>query len=248
LFLAFSTFGRAQTYCEPEPFTYPEPICSVAFADLVSTTAGDIDSTTAWYVDNSAFVAHLERAETYTLQMTGNTDGYDNVVNVFFDWDADGVFETRVWPNALEESACDVVLPIAIAVPNDAALATTRMRLVKSYTESDGDDGCTHSSMFGSIQDFSVEVADANVGITEAEAPRFRVYPNPSTGTIFLTSSATGPVDLRLLDAAGRLVHAEQVNIRGTHPLTLPGTLARGCYQAILTSGGQREAVRLLLQ
>ena len=70
------------------------------------------------------------------------------------------------------------------------------------------------------------EVVDnGTLGVTAPDASRmFRVWPNPSTGTIHVQLDADGPVDIEVLNALGALVSSSQVSVSGNsvHDLQLP--------------------------
>lgn len=169
----FALFNGPQDYCEVTVGYGVNPITRVQFADLNHQT--DIEpnalQTALPYEDFTGLTAHVQRGETYTLVVEGNTDGnYQHDIHVFIDWNNDGVFDvnTELYRALLEPSTGQdgVNVTFQIRVPEDAVQGTTRMRIIKDnwFIYEDGDfDACTNPE-YGQIEDYSVEISDAGAG------------------------------------------------------------------------------------
>lgn len=165
-------FNDPQDYCEITTQYGVNPITLVQFADLNHQT--DIEpnalQTALSYEDFTGVTAHVQRGETYTLRVEGNTDGnYQHDIRVFIDWNNDRVFDvnTELYRALLEPSTGQdgVNVTFQIRVPEDAVLGTTRMRIIKDnwYIYENGDfDACT-SPEYGQTEDYSVEITDAGI-------------------------------------------------------------------------------------
>ena len=92
-----------------------------------------------------------------------------------------------------------------------------------------------------------------NVETVSAAALGLSVSPNPAVEAVSVTfeQRVAGPVRLRLVDAAGRVVLTRDAGTlpAGTHqvPLTLPAGLSAGTYFVQLVSDGGAAAVSLLV-
>jgi len=76
------------------------------------------------------------------------------------------------------------------------------------------------------------------VGIDENAGSSFAMYPNPTTGELFLQlpSTARGAVDMRVADLAGRTVHHEVFNSTGGMQSIDLGKLQSGNYVVTITT------------
>ena len=213
-------------YCTSIDFSLTvEPICNVTFANIDNTTSSEPDGSPG-LEDFTDLTAELIAGNDYLLSVTGNTKGnYTNYVSAFFDWNGDGIFETIIQIDSLENTECDTTISVMISVPLDAAPAS-RMRVVKEYFDYP-DDPCA-AYLFGQAEDYSVEVT-MPVGIANVSASGFSVYPNPASTELFITSANGLPVHVKVYDVVGKLV-LEQ---RATNRLDI-GHLVPGSYSALI--------------
>ncbi|MGS4346929.1 GEVED domain-containing protein [Myroides odoratus] len=163
-------FTDLPDYCDVTIGYGVNPITLVQFADLNHST--DIEPNPSEpakpYEDFTALMAHVQRGETYTLTVKGNTEGeFQHLIHVFIDWNNDHVFDvhTEFYRALLQPSTGqdDVNVTFQIRVPEDAVLGTTRMRIIKDnwFIYEDGDfDACTDPE-YGQIEDYSIEISDA---------------------------------------------------------------------------------------
>lgn len=236
-------------YCPPDGFGLGvEPICWLAFANVDHESPTDGAPA---YEDFTSIVADLEQGSTYVIRFTGITAGTPpNYVAANFDWDRDELFETHVEIGQITGDGCSDTLTGSFTVPADAALGLSRVRFVKTFSYNANDNGCDWSSSYGQAEDYSINVLPAGVGIADIHASAFKLYPNPSNGDMTLVNHGTGSVlDLRILDLAGRQVHAERLNAApGTeHRLQLAGRIVPGTYHAVLHNNEAVRAVRFVV-
>lgn len=95
------------------------------------------------------------------------------------------------------------------------------------------------------FDDFTVEAIVNNSSIEENTATDIRVYPNPSTGSVFV-SGLNGVTDIRVLNIAGQTVSSKQVNVTGSTELVFDEQ-ANGIYFVNISNGGRYSTVKISL-
>jgi len=149
-------------YCTTEFNGLVEPITSVKFVEIDNQTAADSTIKNEYFLD---MVANVNQGETYPISVEGVTGGgYVNYVNVFIDWNQDGVFdlETEVYNvGALFASTGEDGQEVTadIQVPYDALIGQTRMRVVKNYGVNPID-ACATDYLYGQTEDYSIMVGE----------------------------------------------------------------------------------------
>lgn len=147
-------------YCTPT-FDVVEPICKVSFAGLDHDSPGDVPTMSDWE-DFTAQTATVERGRFYPILVYGNTKGdFYNAVTVFFDWNQDGVFETAQWIGGMSNAVCNNAAFDYVTVPANAALGTTRMRVIKNYDDEPMDPCGAY--YYGQAEDYSVHVVEPSL-------------------------------------------------------------------------------------
>lgn len=180
-------------YCDiTDPQIDVEEITSVEFGD----TAIVNENYTDVLVDYTSTVVNFEKGQTYTLIVEGNTYGnFDNDVYAFIDWNQNGVlddagevYNVGTITNSSGEDGVSVSLEIA--VPDDAVLGETRIRISKIYGDEDSpsiDDPCDISMDafgfgafpgFGQALDFTLSIGELSVDQFDESA--LSVYPIPT--------------------------------------------------------------------
>ncbi|WP_430614433.1 FG-GAP-like repeat-containing protein [Flavobacterium sp. JP2137] len=165
-------------YCRVTVDYEVEPITLVRLADLENTSSPTINGSPA-YEDFTALIAHVERGETYTLTVKGNTAGnFENDIRVFIDWNQDTVFDMHseyYSVSLMPSSGTDFVeATISLSIPQNALEGQTRMRIVKdqwNIYEAGDFDACT-DAYYGQIADYTLSITAAvaveNVFVTTA--------------------------------------------------------------------------------
>jgi len=229
-----------------------EPICSVQFAGIDNTSCGTLNCGPALEDFTSLPPAQVVAGQSYSLSVTGNTDGdYNNYISVFFDWDQDGTFETSQEVGSIVNSACSPAISTTIDVPETAAEGTTRMRIIKDWASSAvyPSDPCGTYD-YGQAEDYLVNVT-IPTGVNAATGAAWNVFPNPNNGDFTITSgNESGKVLVEVLDLTGRQVHAEQrYMVRGEQTtFNMANRLAAGTYVLRLTSEAGRHEQRIVVR
>lgn len=197
LVLVLFTIGlQAQTfpspYCEIADGISVEEITSVNFntANIVNADAvSDL-------IDKTTTIVNVSPNQSYTLTVNGNTYGnFDTNIVAFIDWnqndildDANEVYAIGTLSNTDGNTEADAV-SATITIPSDALIGNTRIRITKTYTDSESTaivDPCAISfNVFGmSIQpgfgqalDFTLNIE--TLSINEFDTSALNVYPTP---------------------------------------------------------------------
>lgn len=138
-----------------------EPITLVRFAGIENYTSNSTNASD--HEDFTGISACVMPGSTYTIQLQGNTDGsYTNYFFVYIDWNQDGNFNQaneQYLIGSLNNSNGSPGSPIlsgSIAVPANAVLGSTRMRVAKNFNSS-AHIPCGNIS-FGQAEDYTVSV------------------------------------------------------------------------------------------
>ncbi|PJR03971.1 GEVED domain-containing protein [Avrilella dinanensis] len=193
LFLAaFGMQLHAQDYCEPEWSGWAvneptRPVTLVQFgveenADgaINNPTSALVSTDTPRYEDFSSTVVTVNKGETYTLKVKGNTDGNNtDYITVYFDWNGDGVFsnstpatieEQQQWTNQKEKhqhgmslinstGEDGVEVSYTVNIPTDAVTGEIRMRVVKNYN-APSPAPCSNPFIFGQVEDYTLNISE----------------------------------------------------------------------------------------
>jgi len=90
------------------------------------------------------------------------------------------------------------------------------------------------------------------VGIGENEAVGLEFYPNPTTGMVNITLTATqfNNADIRIIDAVGKEVYRQNgVNVNGTYTTSIDlGSEPQGIYFLVVNGDQQRITKKLFVR
>lgn len=159
-------------YCNPT-FNYNvEPITKVTFAGINNTTSQTVNGTPE--VENFCTAGTVSIGTSYTISVQGNTDGpFYNYFTVWIDWNQNGTFEnserTYIQDYIYNSTGIDgQTVSAGITVSVDAALGTTKMRVVKNYNFRPSD-ACGNYS-YGQAEDYLINVIGNCIQPTGATA------------------------------------------------------------------------------
>lgn len=156
------------TYCTADFTGMVEPITYVNFEEIDNESPADSNIKNEYFLD---LVANVNQGESYPITVKGYTGGgYVNYVNVFIDWNQDGVFDTSEIYNigALFNSTGydNHEITAEIEVPHDALTGLTRMRVVKNYG-SNPIDACGTDYLYGQTEDYGIIVGEGTAPETD---------------------------------------------------------------------------------
>ena len=180
LFMSFSAIAQFPSpYCEiNEDYWGVEEITTISFDGLPFTNT----NTTDILVDHTAVFVEVERGESYTISLKGNTHGnYENEFVVFVDWNQNGILDDtgEVYYIGMisNSSGSDTQAATAsISVPGNAQYGSTRARITKTYTDSDSEvylniDPCYISYDWFGIEGSYGQAIDITVNVLCDEIP-----------------------------------------------------------------------------
>lgn len=89
-------------------------------------------------------------------------------------------------------------------------------------------------------------IVSSTVGINESNVNAFKLYPNPTNGIMTIESTLTGNVNVKVMDAVGKLVMNTIINnAKSTIDLT---SLERGVYFIQLNNNDISKTIRVVLE
>jgi hypothetical protein len=218
---AFSFTTEIPSYCT-STFTDEaggtEHITNVTFNTINNNSGNDVVD---GYEDFTAIGTTIKREDTHQISITLDTGGYQDHIYVFIDWNQDFVFNktTERYDLGSKVDADGQVLTtnldtatLSIAVPLDARLGETRMRVLIEYDDPNdgfGDGSCDadHLTEWGETEDYTITV-DATASVQEVSFEGFNIFPNPAKGafTLSLKLVNTSKVSVQLYDVRGKLI------------------------------------------
>ena len=172
---AFSFTTKVASYCS-STFTDEaggtEHITKVVFGSINNSSGNDI---TDGYEDFTAINTNVLRGETQQISVTFDTGGYQDHCYVFIDWNQDYEFDNDTERYDLGSRTTDVATAtLDIAIPNDAKIGKTRMRVIIEYddpTDGFGEGACdsSHLTEWGETEDYSITVSELFSVFTASE-------------------------------------------------------------------------------
>lgn len=138
-------------------------ISNVTFNSINNNSGNDkVDG----YEDFTSKSTTVKRTESHQISVTLNTDGYQDHCYVFIDWNQDFIFNTTDERYDLgTKSGANVSSTYTINIPKNAALGSTRIRVVSEYddpTNGYGDGACdsSHKEEWGETEDYTLIVTE----------------------------------------------------------------------------------------
>lgn len=196
--LAFSQFPTP--YCGP--LSYPadvEPITLVNFAGINNTSAA---TSTVDHENFTTQTANVMAGQTYPISLKGNTVGaFITSLTVYIDWNQDSDFddmnESFYIGDIFNSTGTDTTtLRGNIKVPSYVRGGTTRLRVVKNYTDGDPllmPTPCgTNFADYGQAEDYSISVTSIPQCLTGTKFPANTINNIMCDGSNTIVSSIIG--------------------------------------------------------
>ena len=202
-------------YCGPLLMTSAvEPITLVNFAGINNATTNTVNQTPA-HEDFIATVGNVMQGGSYPITLKGNTDGpFTNRFAVFIDWNQNGILSDAgevyaITQTIVNSTGLDAIQATQIlAVPTDALLGTTRMRVKKIFGTTNYLDPCLGSG-FGQVEEYSINVGA--LGVDNNVRNSVKVYPNPVIDVVNI-DAASKVSNVQVFDLSGKIVSSHQLN------------------------------------
>ena len=181
--------------------TNDERIKRVQFGTIDNTSTG-----TAGYEDFSYLVTDVTQTQAYTITITPHWPGttYSEAYAVFVDWNNDGDF-TDTGETAFTK-APTTASPVSgsITIPENGHIGNVRMRVIMKYN-STPTTACGTIN-YGQIEDYTLNVKEKPLAVSDTNATKTTLYPNPVKDIITVQSKESGELAYRIFNTAGQLV------------------------------------------
>ncbi|MDC1161958.1 GEVED domain-containing protein [Tenacibaculum sp.] len=187
----------APTYCAMKGANNNDDyITNVNFGGINNTSA----KATAGYHDYTSLSSgNVSRGASQNLKVTlvGWQGGGNNEVYAWFDWNRDGDFTDAGEKFSITTKTTNTIRELAISIPSNATIGTTRMRIVLGYNAADGNSSCG-SAAYGEVEDYNVNISGSSakyindlVGLS-SNIDVLKSYPNPFRNKITIDVSSIG--------------------------------------------------------
>nr|WP_321227725.1 T9SS type A sorting domain-containing protein [uncultured Psychroserpens sp.] len=274
----FAGYGQALDFTlevEAVP-VFPLPYCEIANAldvtveeittvDFAGTSISNTDIASV-LIDETATVVAVAQDETYTLEVSGNTNdmngnAFDNDIVAFIDWNQNDILDDTGEIYAVgtitgSTGSDGVSVTLDITVPLDAVLGSTRIRLTKTYQDPGSPAvvnpcaiefypfGYGPFAGYGQALDFTLEVGAA-LSVNSFEVNALSVYPIPTKDVLNVEYKSTLSA-VKVYNLIGQEVYA-----KNTSSSTLQLDLSRltvGAYIVKLITEEGEHNFRILKQ
>lgn len=196
------------------------------------------------FSDYTDIATDVLRDTIYAITVTSNFSWEESTLDVWIDWNANGLFSAQEQVVALSANG---PWTSNITVPTDAVEGPLRMRIRLLYGLEQQNGPCNESwYSSGETEDYTVNViADAVTGIGSSIAQEngviFHAFPNPASDVVMLHVDGPwdGPAEIMLLNAHGQFVLSKPAVIGQRdqqYSLDL-GNLPAGLYICTLRQG-----------
>ncbi len=157
-------------------------ITNVSFNSINNTSGND---TIDGYEDFTNIITEVEKTVSYQMNVTFDSDGYQDHCFVFIDWNQDLIFD-KITERYDIGSGSQQTLGQKITIPENAILGFTRMRVLLEYddpTKNYGEGACTseHLVNWGETEDYTLK-------IIEKPRPSFTI--NNTSGNLSICNTA----------------------------------------------------------
>jgi len=182
--------------------TADERIQRVQFGTIDNSSTG-----TGGYEDFSYISTDVKKESAYNITITplwtGSTfpEGY----GVFIDWNNDGNFADANEIAFTKAASATTPVTGSITIPASAPfIGNVRMRVVMQYNTIPGACGTIN---FGQIEDYTLNVKDKDLAVTNIKADATSIYPNPVKDVLNISSKVSGEFSYKIINTAGQIVN-----------------------------------------
>ena len=234
----------SDTYCIPAEFTV-EATTLVEFADIIHSS--DVNSVES-YEDFTDIVGHVAAGQTYEIACEGTTAGdYTDFFTTYIDWNHDGEFSaeetTEIGLITNSDGTDGQRAESSIAVPENAYIGNTTMRIVKTYDNFSAAP-CAPGSEFGQVEDYTLEISPA-LGTINFDKNALKFYPNPVKDVLYLLNKASIE-SAAVYNMLGQEVASKKMN--STSGQINLSQLPAGNYLVKITTGEAVSTIKVMKQ
>lgn len=225
-------------------------------SNLNNNPGGDVG-----YSDFTSLSTNVNKDESYDLSVYYNPDGpYQTITYVWIDWNQNCSFndpgeQYDLGTNAGSTTSSNLLSansPLAIIVPNNAALGNTTMRVTTKYTDPNANQFPT-SCMNGhdaEVEDYTINV-QSQLGIDEFGVANIAIFPNPNKGqfTVTLNSSLSEKIMITVYDIRGRRVYDNTFeNSSNFNQAINLNAVQSGMYLVKISDGQRQETKKIIVE
>jgi hypothetical protein len=222
--------------------------------DLVSLTPGFIHTSgKSLYSDfRSLHYPEVVRGESHTLTTQLTFSYSSDSMFAWVDWNGNLEFEESERITMAQIDNLDESYGVFV-VPADAVLDTVTMR-VRSIYDSNKHNANPCNAYFGEVEDYSLivknPISSVDEALTSEEAPSLvsSVFPNPTTGELFIQYSDQKADYIAIFDVLGKRI--EQISQRQSENQTVVDLSAvpAGMYILKVSNGNRSETIKIMKQ
>lgn len=144
----------------------------------------------------------------YTINITTNNN---DIISVWIDYNHNGNFEASEWTQVTTASN-NTIASSTISIPSNSVVGPTKLRIRtrSAGTSNFGSDACTSFSS-GCTEDYQIYIDKTNA-TSSVSCLNFKIYPNPATNKINISTPGlvTGTMDIT--DILGRRIISKAIN------------------------------------
>ncbi|MCW4452130.1 choice-of-anchor J domain-containing protein [Kaistella sp. BT6-1-3] len=234
-------------YCGPVSITSnTEPITLVNFAGINNETSPTLNGTPD-HENFTTIVGNVTQGSSYDITLKGNTGGnWVNRFAVFIDWNQNGILNDagevyQITQTITNSTGTDNVQAVqSLAVPSDAVLGNTRMRVKKIFGTTNYLDPCANAS-FGQLEDYTLNVT--SLGVNDNMKNAVKIYPNPVVEMLNI-ESPNKVKSVSVFDATGKVVSTYSLNASKSQ-INL-SKLAPGVYVVNIEMENETKSIKVI--
>lgn len=202
-------------------FFLPRSITEVQLGTLTNVSGNEQFAAPHYVYYNNLTAPNLVKGQSYTLTVKTAEEQLIHFLSAFIDFNGNGQFDLPS-EMVLGRTIVDDMIPnevsVTFTIPADAALGTTRMRVMAflddEYTWSQNNPSFIACTVFnggtidsGETEDYNVNISGGStVGVEQLSIePQFVMVPNPSMGSLKITDAMKGAA-LEILSVDGSLL------------------------------------------
>ena len=216
-------------------------------------TINQVSAKPSGYSDYMSSPSNANRNSSYDLTVNVNTDGaFTTNTKVWIDWNQNCSFDDAGEEYDLGDAndVADGVTgnsPLSIAIPTDATLGNTIMRVSTKY-KGDGLPTACENGFDGEVEDYALNVMPT-LSVEEFGFDNFAVYPNPNKGefTIKLNSSLSSNIKIEIYDLRGRAIYKNTYKDAGDFKEKIDLNNAQSGMYILNVSDGLRQSTKKII-
>jgi len=172
---------------------------------------GSIDNPStslAGYEDFSYLSTEVKKESTYPITITPEwtSTTYSEAYAVFVDWNNDGDFVDANETAFTKAGSTTNPVVGSITVPSTYSYTgPVRMRVIMRYSTTPTT--ACGTIAYGQIEDYTLEVKDKDLAVSNIKTDATAVYPNPVKDVLNISSKVSGEFSYKIMNTAGQIVN-----------------------------------------